>query len=267
MKLHLYILLCFIILFTSCKRNFQYSVLEVKPIAKDLNARAIAEIQQRQLSDSLHFLIISDTQVSYDELQDFVSYSNSKYASNEIDFILHAGDITDYGANFEYNLYYDEVKKSKFPIIATIGNHDMLGNGRTIYQKMFGEENFDFEVGNYRFIGLNTNGREVNFNQELPNIDWLHNQLILNSDKNIIYLSHVSPFSSDFDPHLSEIFQHMIESTPYALLSIHGHSHSFSLEKSENNNFQYLVAPTINKRQYVEVKIAGDKTEIKQKFF
>lgn len=267
MKLHYYFLLCLLLLLSSCKRNFQYSVLEVKPIAENLNAIAVAKIQQKHIGDTLKFLIIADTQVSYDQLQDFIDHSNARYTNDDIDFILHAGDFTDYGANFEYNLYYDEVKKSNFPIIGTIGNHDMLSNGRTIFHKMFGEENFTFEVNNYKIIAINTNAREVNFNNQLPNMKWLTHEVQSAADKKIIYLSHVSPYSGDFDPGLRFAFQQMLESQPNSLLSIHGHTHSFDIKKAEESEFIYLTAPTINKRQYVEVKIFSETMEIAQKFY
>jgi len=267
MKLHHYFLLSLLIFLSSCKRNFQYSVLEVNPIALDLNTNAIAKIQQKPIGDTLKFLIIADTQVSYDELQDFIGYSNAKYTNDDINFILHAGDFTDYGANFEYNLYYDEVKKSNFPIVGTIGNHDMLGNGRTIFHKMFGEEDFSFELNDYKIIAFNTNAREVNFNNQLPNIDWLSHQIENVGNKKIIYLSHVSPHSADFDPDLRHEFQQLVESHPNSLLSIHGHTHSFDIEKAVESEFIYLTAPTINKRQYVEVKISSEITEITQKFY
>src|SRR5690606_3312640 len=267
MKLHPYFLLCFLLFLSSCKRNFQYSVLEVNPIAENLNAKAIANIQQKQIGDTLKFLIIADTQVSYDELEDFITYSNARYSHDEIDFILHAGDFTDYGANFEYNLYYDEVKKSNFPIVGTIGNHDMLANGRTIFRKMFGEEDFSFEVNDYKIIVFNTNAREVNSNNQLPNMDWLTEEVNNATHKKIIYLSHVSPYTSDFDPDLRQKFQQLIETHPNSLLSIHGHTHNFDMKQAEENELVYLTAPTINKRQYIEVRIFGKTTEITQKFY
>lgn len=267
MKLHFYIIFSFILLLTSCKRNFQYSVLEVNPTAENLNTKAITAIKEKSIGDTLKFLIIADTQVSYDELELFVKHSNAKYSNSEVDFILHAGDFTDYGANFEYNLYYDEVKKSNFPIISTIGNHDMLSNGRTIFQKMFGNENFSFEIEKYKFIAFNSNGREVNFKQKLPNMDWLSQEIQNGQQQKIIYLSHVSPFTTDFDPTLKDDFQELIESHPQSLLSIHGHTHSFDIKKSKRDDFVYLTAPTINKRQYVEVTIFGTTADIKQKFY
>lgn len=117
MKRYSGFLLLFLIVFLtiSCKRNFQYSVLEVRPLAKNLNAKALEQIRQLPQKDTFSFLVISDTQIAYDELQRFVKHANKLDDRDQIAFVLHGGDFTDYGANFEYNLYYDDIKKTKAP--------------------------------------------------------------------------------------------------------------------------------------------------------
>lgn len=245
------------VLASSCKRNFQYSVLEVNPLAFGLNDKAIKKIQPLG-KDTFNFLIISDTQVAYDELEDFVDHSNSKYSSDEISFILHGGDFTDYGANFEYNIYYDDIKKSKFPVIGTIGNHDMLSNGRKIYNEYFGAENFSFSFGNNRFIVFNTNSREVGFNKLLPNLNWLKEEINATKEDNIYFLSHVSPISLDFDRELKSDFTDLLASTSKTRLNINGHSHSFEYNQPFSDGVNYLVAPTLQKREYVRIEVKGN---------
>lgn len=140
MKLHFYIIFSFILLLTSCKRNFQYSVLEVNPTAENLNTKAIIAIKEKSIGDTVKFLIIADTQVSYDELEIFVKHSNAKYSNSEVDFILHAGDFTDYGANFEYNLYGIAIVNRRlfkqlfpFPILAHQVSYTQLLNVICLY--------------------------------------------------------------------------------------------------------------------------------------
>ncbi|TDQ82899.1 metallophosphoesterase family protein [Sphingobacterium yanglingense] len=251
----------------SCNRNFQFSVLEVKPLDRDINLKAIARIKQLIPHDTFSFLIFSDTQVAYDELESFVAHVNSTYTMDSIAFLVHGGDFTDYGANFEYNLYYDDVRKLKFPVVGCIGNHDMLSNGRTIFKKLFGPENFSFNYGDYRFIVFNSNSREVRFDGSLPNLSWLQQEINSSAENNTIYLSHVAPMTTDFDPALKNDFTKILASNKKSRLSIHGHTHNYVLEEPYTDGVQYLTVPTLQKRQYVKVTISPKDMQIQQKFY
>lgn len=250
----------------SCKRNFQYSVLEVRPYENDLNNKAIAAIKELPPKDTFSFLVISDTQIAYDELQDFVEHANG-LSEDSIAFVLHGGDYTDYGANFEYNFYYDEIKKLKFPIVGTIGNHDMLGNGRYIYRKFLGSEEFTFEYGNTAFVVFNSNSREVAFDGSIPNLPWLEQTVnSLKQKKNIVYLSHISPQNSDYDQRMAERHKNIVLEQSNSRLSLHGHTHSYEYYETEGG-FKYVVVPTILKRSYVKVDVADTTLTVHELFY
>lgn len=264
-------IICSLIIFistTSCDRYFQYSVLEVKPLARDLNLTAINEIKQLPIHDKFSFLIIADTQIAYDELADFVKHAN-KIDDDSISFILHGGDFTDYGANFEYNYYYDIIKKIKFPVVGVIGNHDMLGNGREIFRKYFGPENFSFNYGQTKFIVFNNNSRELAFDGTLPNLEWIEGEIKNTNDtiRNIFYLSHVPPMSSDFDPSKVDAFYKLLTSHPKARYSIHGHTHSYEFVRPYGDDLDYLVAPTLLYRSYVKVSVDGEDVSQEIRYF
>lgn len=252
--------------FGACKRNFQYSVLEVRPTASDQNNKAITSIEKLTPKDTFSFLVISDTQIAYNELQDFVKYAN-KIPDDSISFLLHGGDFTDYGANFEYNFYYDEIHKLKFPVVGTIGNHDMLGNGRYIYRKLLGPEEFTFTYGNTAFVVFNSNSREVSFDGSLPDLPWLEKTIhTLRDKKNIIYLSHISPLHPDYDQRMTEKQVDLITQQSNSRLSIHGHTHSFDYRESAEG-LKYVVAPTLQKRSYVKVDIADTTVTVHELFY
>ncbi|WP_437919941.1 metallophosphoesterase family protein [Sphingobacterium sp. LRF_L2] len=264
-KILLAIVLCFTaIVYAACKRNFQYSVLEVKPLTNDLNLKAIDKVAMMEARDTFSFLVISDTQIAYDELQDFVKHAND-LSTDSIAFILHGGDYTDYGANFEFNLYYDEIKKLKFPVIGTIGNHDMLGNGREIFRKYFGSEEFSFNFGKTTFISFNSNSREVGFDGSIPNTNWIQEELNKFADqKNIVFLSHIAPRDSDFDQTKTKELTTIMSQAPNSRLSIHGHTHSFDFGEFFNDGLSYVVAPTLLKRAYVKVTVRDKKIEVNE---
>ncbi|TDS16149.1 metallophosphoesterase family protein [Sphingobacterium paludis] len=259
---------CFMLLLLSaCKRNFQYSVLEVKTLANDLNKQAIDRLSSTLQRDTFSFLVIADTQIAYDELEAFVKHAN-QIPQDSIAFVLHGGDFTDYGANFEYNLYYDDIKKLKFPVIGTIGNHDMLGNGREIFRQYFGPEDFTFHYGNTAFIVFNSNSREVAFDGNVPNVDWLRAETEkARENKNIIYLSHIAPISFDFDQTKTQAMAQLLSTSANARLSIHGHSHSFDYRAFFDDGFPYLVAPTLLKRSYVKVNVADSIVTVEELFY
>jgi 3',5'-cyclic-AMP phosphodiesterase len=182
---------------TSCKELFQYSPNEVRleEEEKNLNQKNIAKLQAIPAQDQIKFVVIGDSQRFYDDLDDFVTNINLQTG---ISFVLLNGDISDFGLNKEFKWINRILKKLTIPYFAVIGNHDMLANGRLIYKEMFGEENFSFTYGGYKFIGLNTNSQETGFDGSIPDLPWLEKELN-SAYKQAFVFSHVPPFSGQFD--------------------------------------------------------------------
>ena len=53
--------------------------------------------------DTIRFVLMGDTQRSYDETNDFVKHINRK--KDSIDFIIHGGDYTEFGMKKEYRVW------------------------------------------------------------------------------------------------------------------------------------------------------------------
>ena len=254
-----------LILFTSCKKFIQYHPDEIRPAEENLNSRNIQLINNLRVKDTFSFILISDTQRFYDELEAFTAHVNTLAG---ISFVLLNGDITDFGLNREYNLIAARLKKLQVPYIASIGNHDMLANGRPIFNIMFGPENFSFNYGSNKFIILNANSREVGFDGTLPDMSWLtHETLDAGNYRNIFFMSHVPPFSVDFDRNLETEYASLVSSTTNSRISMHGHEHNFSYGAHYNDGFPYLVAGTIRERNYVLITVRGKQVNIEQKYF
>ncbi len=64
--------------------------------------------------------------------------------SDSLDFVIHCGDLTDFGATREFQCTRDHLQKVKIPFVALLGNHDCLGTGNQSYQKIFGNPDFSF---------------------------------------------------------------------------------------------------------------------------
>ena len=63
---------------------------------KNLNEKNISRIQKNEINDddTIRFVLMGDTHRFYDETKDFVKHINER---NDIDFVIHDGDLSDFG--------------------------------------------------------------------------------------------------------------------------------------------------------------------------
>ena len=119
-----------------------------------LNASNIQRIEKLYAGrDSVRFVLISDTQRWYDETREAVKSINAR---GDIDFVLHCGDISDFGVTREFELQRDILCKLDVPFVVLLGNHDCLGTGENVFQWIFGEPNFSFNVGDIHHMDMGT---------------------------------------------------------------------------------------------------------------
>lgn len=248
---------------SSC-RQFVFHPDEMRPQEKALNSRNIEKIKRLESKPVFNFIFLGDTQRFYDEVEDFVDHANSLH---NISFVLVAGDLVDFGLNREYNWIASKFGKLNIPYIAVIGNHDMLANGRKIFAEMFGPENFSFSYGKNKFICINSNSREVNFNGQLPDINWLAQQLNDYEPDNIFVVSHVPPFSIDFDKNLEPAYTNLLAAQPKTRMSLHGHEHQYKLLQPYNDGITYLVAAASYKRSYILIAVNEEEISVTEKFY
>ena len=263
-----FLLYCFIAAsFASCKKAFEYSPHEVRldENEKNINEKNIAKISLQPSSDSLKFIVIGDPQRAYDELDGFVDAVNQL---NGISFVVVDGDLTDFGLNSEFKWTNKILSKLKVPSIAVIGNHDMLGNGPEVYRQMYGPDNFSFSIGSNKFICLNSNSQERNYDGTLPNLPWLSNELVESSSYDKVFVfSHIAPFSFGFDSAMEKSYASLLAQNSNVKLSIHAHIDMFLHTHYYNDNIDYLVVDTIRERKYVLVTVRGESYEVEEKTF
>ena len=131
-----------------------------------------------------------------------------------------------------------------------------------------GRRTFSFVFGRNKFIALNTNSREVGFNGTVPDIAWLRDEAQdAGNYRNVFFLSHVAPFSRDFDKNLEMQYASMVSFTPNARLSMHAHEHTFSYSNPYNDGFAYVVTGSIGKRNYVLITVRGSNVTVEEKNF
>jgi predicted phosphodiesterase len=251
----------------SCKDLFQYSPKEVRLEGdeKNLNLKNIPKIESQPKKDTLKFVLIGDTQRFYDETQAFVSAVNKQA---DISFVVLAGDISDFGLGKEFKWVHRELEKLKMPYIGVIGNHDMLSNGRLIYNEMYGPDNFSFTCNGNKFICLNTNSREVGNDGSIPNLSWLSRELnAAATSKNVFVISHVPPFSLDYDPNLEKPYASLLANSKNVRASLHAHDHTTRTSRPYEDGLEYFVIGTVNKSTYAVVKVWNEGYKIEEHVF
>lgn len=220
---------------------------------RNLNSAAIAKIRSSPShDDTIRLISMGDTQRFYDEVEDFVASANQQKA----DFVLLTGDISDFGIKDEFLWVHDIMSKLKMPYVAVIGNHDLSGNGETIFKKMYGAVNDTFTVKRHKFILLNTNSREYQFNGAVPDIAWLKDQLATDGNfDHASVVSHIPPFDHDFDPDLEDAFVTAVQDSRKVKLCLHSHQHTFRDTIPYSDNIRYLISTSMDDRMYLLIKL------------
>jgi len=245
---------------SSCKKMFLYHPEEVRPDYHNLNAINLERLAALPEKTNFKFVLVGDNQRFYDQFDDFITLMNSR---DDISFILLDGDMVDFGLNKEYNWVAERMQRLNKPYICALGNHDMLANGKLIFNEMFGPENFSFTWSGSKFIVINTNSREAGFDGTVPDINWLSNEVHNDGGAtNLFVLSHVAPYSGDFDRNLEQPYAQALESNPHTRISLHGHEHRYELTSPYEDEIPYLLAGSAGDRTFCEITVTGDQYQI-----
>lgn len=227
---------------------------------RNINKKNIARIEETcKNKKKIHFALVSDTQRWYDETEDFVKDINKRV---NIDFVIHAGDIADFGLTKEFIWMRDILNKLKIPYVVLLGNHDCLANGVEIYRTIFGNENFSFLAGNTKFVCLNTNALEFDYSLPVPDFLFIENQLkeeIDEYEKTVVAM-HVRPFDGQFNNNVVNVFQRYIKEFKNLQFCLNGHDHHLKIDDLFNDEVVYYGAPSIGKRSYILFTINEDET-------
>ncbi|QIX61582.1 metallophosphoesterase [Hymenobacter lutimineralis] len=247
------------LLLTGCSDLLEFSPNDYRSPGdqQDLTAKNLARLQQQPpTEDTLRFVFTGDSQRFYDDAEDLVKSVNQQPG---IQFMVVAGDISDFGLGREMRWVDDHLRKLNVPYLTVIGNHDQVGNGREAYQHIFGPLNYAFTYADTRFIMTDTNGREYNFNGLVPDLPWVQQQLADNSTRRQIIVSHVPPQDGDFDPALRDGYVQALREAPRLVFEMNGHRHSFSIGQPFNDGVTYVNSAAFEEREYVVMTVWGDK--------
>jgi Icc-related predicted phosphoesterase len=253
MKVNIVLSVIVLIISISCSDMIEYSPYDANIESRDLNKFYSENLGSTQTNrDSLSFAVFSDNHFYYDELNAAVNSINNK---PNLSFVVACGDITDSGLAKEYQLFWRQVKKLKHPLITIIGNHDHLSNGAISYKRMFGDPNFSFSCGSYKFIGFNSTVWENN--NKSPDFEWLKDE-VNKSDQKCVILTHIPPWGDQFTPENEDKY-YEIAANPQVLLNIHGHIHKFC--DTLIHNKRYITPDEVYIRRYLVIHLYGNNIE------
>ena len=249
--------------FTSCKDVFDYSpyVIDFDEENKNLNNKNIAIIERQNNNDKIITIAFTaDTHIEFDEFDKAVDAINNLGNTTNIDFIVHMGDIADFGLPKQYLWGNSYLQNLNSPYLVTLGNHDLVGNGGEAYHEMFGEYNYSFTYNKTKFVFINTNGMELGFNGKVPDINWLEAQLKPKDNfQKAIILIHVPPKCPDFDTSLENDFHSIIAKYNNVICVIHGHTHNHSIYIPYSDSIPYIGIYSVKNMKFNLLKIENDK--------
>jgi len=249
---------------TGCDNDiFKYSIHEIDSKYSGSNFNAI----NAQLIESLYnnpfedftFAVVTDSHSDYDKLDSAVRLIN---ANPSIKFVIHLGDFTETGLLLQYEMTVHILNKLIVPFVVAIGNHDLLGNGFSIFKDIFGPTNFSFTCNDVFFIVGNNN----NWESSIGDILQQFNDLLVNNQgaQYRIIATHI-PFIDD-----ARYFQEFLDNYQYlceeynVALSLHGHKHRHYYMPDFTSKTAMLIANAIvhDKFYLVHVRATGIDHEI-----
>jgi len=237
---------------TSCSKYIDYTPYRIKIDAPygqtNKNLSRIRDISNGEFKP-FKIAIISDTHTFYDNFNKAVESINNL---DDIDFVVHAGDLTLSAITKEFEWFSEIINKINVPVINVIGNHDYLANGVKTYENLLGDLNFTFVYNNCKFVIFDNVSLERNTGE--ADFKWFDDNLKNdNSYNHVIPISHIPPWTEQFSTGEGFYFNNLLEKNDVKL-SIHGHTHSFSYDK-RYDSVDYLVVNDIDDRQYVVLEV------------
>ncbi len=262
------LLFSFLFLFSGCEL-FDYHPYDGRLInaERDVNSKNILRIEAAcQNKDTIRFVMMGDTQGHFDETEKFVKHVNKR---NDIDYVIHGGDMADFGLKKEFQWNHEIMSKLNVPYVALIGNHDIIGNGDDVYREMYGDENFSFIAGDIKFVCLNTNAIEYDYSYPVPDFTFIKNEIddISRPYSRTVVVMHAPPGNEQFNNNVKDVFHEYILRFPSLQFCLHAHVHAILVEDIFDDGMIYYGCSNIAKRNYLLFTLTPDHYEYEVVYF
>lgn len=224
----------------------------------DINARNMALIESNCAGrDSIRFAQISDTQRWYDETADAVKSINAR---GDIDFVVHCGDLSDFGVTSEFEVQRDILEDLEMPYVVNIGNHDCLATGEDVFRYIFGDPDFSFNAGDTHFLCLNTNAFEYDYSSDVPDFAFIRSDCASVGEdiRRTVVAMHVQPYSDEFNNNIADLFQEEIKKFPGLAFCLCGHDHKRQINDIFGDGILYYECGAAKAREYIVYTLKKD---------
>lgn len=199
---------------------FQDSVFSDSLLRKErqLNHKMIDLMGDMNSDGIVRIAVIADSHQNYKPLDQTIDAIND---TPGIDFVANLGDFTNSAYNLEYDQFLKSYARIKMPRVTTIGNHDAIGAGPSLFKKAFGDINFYFESTLHRFVFFSTANLE---DPESFKPDWL-SEVVNGSTKPVIIFTHIALEDTErFSGQVAPTFNQIIQK---AQIVFNGHNHVY----------------------------------------
>ncbi|OEF95913.1 metallophosphoesterase [Desulfuribacillus alkaliarsenatis] len=184
---------------------------------------------------AFRFAAIGDNQGRNEVLRKIIEEINGNH---EVDFLIHLGDLVPSGRDREYEDFFYEMDKLQVPYYTVPGNHDVRSNGREIYQETLAPLYYQFELGDARYIFLDT----ADFTLSEEQFVWLAEQI--NTDSDCYLFMHVPSYDprgrqhSFRDLDAAARLRSMTTDPNYPIKAVfHGHVHMSYVQEIDETLF------------------------------
>ena len=141
---------------SSIDKSFAPSRITVNTLEFALNVDAgeITQIIPSQPSDTEddNYVILGDSRDGYETFDKIIAQVNALNPA----FVIDNGDLVYSGKPNQYRIFDQMVSGISTTLCTTLGNHDIRGNGRSTYLKLYGPEYYSFDFGENHFIFLDS---------------------------------------------------------------------------------------------------------------
>lgn len=280
-----YILMAVSAVTLTCCDNFESSPYAAKIKGKcNTNVSSIETITNAAPTLPLRFAFITDTHDATRETKRAIEIIRGR---GDVDFIVHGGDLTDFGLPKEFMWCRDAMDESGLPYVCVIGNHDCLGNGEDNYEWIFGSKNYSFTVAGVHFVCLNTVALEYDYSEPVPDLNFLVedaaavariNEEHPDSVTHTVVVMHSRPFDEQFNNNVAMPFLYYLQgfpgmkaesgdSTYSRAFCLCGHNHHFQVSDIYDAGLMFYQGDNIAKRSFMIFTINADGYEMERVVF
>ncbi len=154
------------------------------------------------------YIILGDNRDGYDTFGQIIQQVNAAAPV----FVIDNGDLVFSGKPNQYRLFDQTVSKLGTTLLTAPGNHDIRGNGRTSYTKLYGPVYYSFDFADSHFVFLDSapgwaQKQAITEEQYI----WLEKDLKKAAGKRIFVTTHIPPHDPRGGVTTNEIPNYMSE--------------------------------------------------------